>query len=232
MQRTLRLFAVILVVSGHTSFAELPTQTRRLIEKSTEDLASVRTSSKQFLLDRFDTQIELTRISTKRSEDERKQLIRSLEAERALYTKQEALPFSPTMRQDLITYFGKLKKAELSLAKAYDNGIEYYSRKTLKDNAEALTTAKQTALAPRVVAVWALNLEGDLEHVYHRTLKSDGTTQNGTWTVDEDKIVLRSPNPQAPNGVWILTCLVKPDGMHLEATNQIGNKFEGKLLIE
>ena len=50
--------------------------------------------------------------------------------------------------------------------------------------------------------------------------------------MDEDKIVLRSPNAQAPGGAWILTCLVKPDGMHLNATNQLGNKFEGKLLVE
>ncbi len=232
MLRAYPFFAVMLVAFVQTSFAELPTQTRRSLEKATAELASVRTSSKQFLLDRFDKQIELTRISTKWNEDERKQLIGSLEAERARFAQQEALPFSPSMRPDLITYFGKVKKAEAALAKAYDNGIEYYSRKSLKDDAEALSTAKQIALAPKVVAVWALNLEGDPEHVYNRTLKSDGTTQNGIWTIDEDKIVLRSPNAQAPGGVWILTCTVKPDGRHLTATNQLGNKFEGKLLIE
>jgi hypothetical protein len=232
MLRAHLLIAVMWVTFVQTSFAELPTQTRRSIEKSTEELASVRTNSKQFLLDRFDKQIELTRISTKRSEDERKQLTGSLEAERALFAKQESLPFSPTMRPDLIAYFGKVKKAEAALAKAYDNGIEYYSRKSLNEDARKLSEAKQTALAPKVVAVWALHLEGDPEHVYNRTLKSDGTTQNGTWMIDENKIVLRSPNPQAPGGAWILTCLVKPDGMHLTSTNQLGNKFEGKLLFE
>ena len=229
MQRAFPLFAAILVVSVNIGFAELPTQSRRAIEKGTEELASVRTSSKQFLLDRFDKQIELVQNSMKRSEDERKQLIASLEAERALFAMQEALPFSPTMRSDLIAYFGKVKKAEAALAKAYDNGIEYYSRKSLNDDAQKLSEAKQTALTQKVVAVWALNLEGDPEHIYNRTLKFDGTTQNGTWTIDENKIVLRSPNPQAPGGAWILTCLVKQDGMHLTATNQLGNKFEGKL---
>lgn len=232
MSRVLPLFAAILLILTNISFAELPTQSRKAIEKCTEELASVRTSAKQFLLDRFDKQLELTRNSMKLDDDERKQLIGSLEAERTLFAKQGSLPFSPTMRQDLIAYFGKVKKAEAALAKAYENGVEYYSRKSLKDDAQALSDAKQKALAPQVVAVWALNLEGDKEHVYNRTLKSDGTTQNGGWTIDEDKIVLRSPNPQAPGGAWILTCLVKPDGTHLTATNQLGNKFEGKLLIE
>ncbi|RLS59309.1 MAG: hypothetical protein DWH91_00600 [Planctomycetota bacterium] len=232
MQRAPLFFAVILVVSANIGFAELPTQSRKSIEKGTEELIAVRTSSKQFLLDRFDKQIELTRNSTKRSDEERKQLITSLEAERALFAKQEALPFSPTMRADLLAYFGKVKKAEAALAKAYDNGIEYYSRKSLRDDAQKLLTEKETALAPQVVAVWGLNLEGDKEHVYNRTLKSDGTTQNGTWTIDEEKIVLRSPNAQAPGGVWILTCLVLPDGMHLTAKNQVGNQFEGTLLVK
>ena len=232
MSRALSIFAAILAVFVNTAFAELPTQTRRSIEKAIEELTSVRTSAKQVLLDRFDKKLELTRASTKLSDEERKQLIASLEAERALFAKQESLPFSPTMRSDLLAYFGKVKKAEAALAKAYDNGIEYYSRKSLKDDAEVLLAEKQKALPPHVVAVWALNLEGDPEHVYNRTLKSDGTTQNGTWTMDEDKIVLRSPNAQAPGGAWILTCLVKPDGLHLNATNQLGNKFEGKLLVE
>lgn len=231
MQRVLQILATVFVLSALTGFAELPTQSRRSIEKAIEELTLVRTSSKQFLLDRFDKKLELTRASTKRSDEERKQLIGSLGAERALFAKQESLPFSPTMRSDLIAYFGKVKKAEAALAKAYDNGIEYYSRKSLKDDAEGLLAEKQKALAPHVVAVWALNLEGDPEHVYNRTLKSDGTTQNGSWTIDEDQIVLRSPNPQAPGGAWILKCLVKPDGRHLTATNQLGNKFEGKLLI-
>ena len=56
MQRAFPLFAAILVVSVNIGFAELPTQSRRAIEKGTEELASVRTSSKQFLLDRFDKQ--------------------------------------------------------------------------------------------------------------------------------------------------------------------------------
>ena len=237
MQRVLHIFAAVLVLSVlvlavDTGFAELPAQARRSIEKGAEERVSVRTSSKQFLLDRFDKKIELARTSTKLSEEERQQLIGSLEAERALFAQREALPFSPTMRPDLIAYFGKVKKAELALAKAYDNGIEYYSRKSLKDDAQALLTEKQKALAPQVVAVWGLNLEGDPEHVYNRTLKSDGTTQNGTWTIGEDKIVLRSPNPQAPGGAWILTCTVAQDGRHFHATNQLGNQFEGTLLIE
>lgn len=232
MQRASLFFAVILVVSANIGFAELPTQSRRSIEKETEELTAVRTSSRQFLLDRFDKQIELSRNSAKRSEEERKQLVASLEAERAFFAKREALPFSPTMRSDLLAYFSRIKKAEAALAKAYDNGIEYYSRKSLRDDAQKLSAEKETILAPQVVAVWGLNLKGDKEHVYNRTLKSDGTTQNGTWTIDEEKIVLRSPNSQAPGGAWVLTCHVMPDGMHLTAKNQVGNQFEGTLLVE
>jgi hypothetical protein len=232
MQRTVQILVAAWVLLAHAAFAELPAHMRKSIEKGAEELAAVRVSSRQFLLDRFDKKLEITRASTKQSEAERTQLIASLEAERELFAKQESLPFSPSMRSDLIAYFGKVKKAENSLAKAYDNGIEYYSRKSRTDDGAALAAERKKALEPKVVAVWALSLEGDPEHAYNRTLKSDGTTQNGSWTIDEDKLVLRSPNAAAPGGVWILTCTVKEDGRHLRAVNQQGAKFEGKLLID
>ena len=72
MQRAFPLLASILIVSVNTGFAELPTQTRRAIENGNADLAAVRTSSKQVLLDRFDKKLELTRASTKLSDEERK----------------------------------------------------------------------------------------------------------------------------------------------------------------
>ncbi len=232
MPRTLHVFAAVFVLSAQMVFAELPAQMRKAIEQGAVELASVRTASKQHLLDRFDKKLELARASKKHSEEERKGLMGSIEAERSLFDQQGVIPFSPSMRQDLLDYFGKVRKAELSLAKEYDHGMEFYSRKSRNEEAQTLLKEKQKALLPQVVGVWELHLEGDPDHVFPRTLKSDGTTLNGAWTIGNDKMILRSPNPSAPGGVWVLTCTVAEDGRHLKATNQLGNQFEGKLQIE
>lgn len=228
--QSFQFLAVLFTFSFSNCFADLPSQLQTSINKAKEDLESKYTTAKQNLLSRFDKKIAQVRTAPKLNAEERQNLIGTIEAQKANFEKLEIIPFSPAMREEVIVYLNTVQKAEVSLSKAYDKGIEFHTKQSSDDEARILLAEKRTALAPKVVGVWELNFVGDNSRNWTQTLHSDGTTRAGTWTLDRQQIVIRTPNKEAPGGAWVLKCNVSPDGMRLDITNQLGHKLEGKLL--
>ena len=234
MKWAYQLFSAIIVISLGTCFAELPAQLQNSIDKSTKDLESTFETSKESLLERFEKRIDQVRSAPKQNAEERQKLIGIIEAQQALFFKHDFVPFSPTMRDDAVAFLNAVRKADVTLAKAYDKAIEFQTKKSADDAARALLADKRSALAPKIVGVWELNFVGNTQTKWRKTLHSDGTTQDegGSWTLDRKHLCIRTPSKEAPGGGWLLTAIVTPDGMHLDSTNQIGVKVEGKLLVE
>ncbi len=230
--RTFPFVAVIFFLSFNNCFADLPVQLQTSIDNGKEDLEAKYTTAKQTLLAGFDKKIAQVRTAPKLNAEEKQNLIGAIEAQKAVFEKLEIIPFSPAMRDDVIVYLNTIQKAEISLAKAYDKGIEFHTKQSSDDAAKTLLANKRADLAPKVVGVWELKFAGDNRTNWTQILQSDGSTLAGSWTLDRKHIVIRTPDKDAPGGAWVLTCTPSQDGMRFEATNQLGgNKIEGMLRI-
>ena len=170
MKWAYKLLTAIIVISLGTGFAELPTQLQNPIDKSTKDLESTFEISKEALLERFEMKIDQARSAPKRNAEERLQLIGLIEAQRALYVKHDFIPFSPTMRDEAIAFLNTVQKADVVLAKAYDKGIEFHTKKSADDAARALLTDKRSVLAPKIVGVWKLNFVGNIQTTWTKAV--------------------------------------------------------------
>ncbi len=222
-----QFLALIFTLSFNSCFAELPVQLQTSIDKAKADLEDKYTSAKQTLLGRFDKKIGQVRTAPKLNAEERQNLIGTIEAQKAAFEKLEIIPFSLTMREEVIAYLNSVQKAKVLLSKAYDKGIEFHTKQSSDDEARILLAEKRTALTPKVVGAWDLKLVGDNSRNWTHTLHADGTTLVGTWTLDRKHLVVRSPSKAAPGGVWVDTFSASSDGMRIDGTNQLGHKVEG-----
>ena len=220
-KRLLQFLSLLLCLPFSCSFADLPTRLQTAVDRERAQRVAKHVAAKKSLLAAFEERIAEVRDTSKLTAEERQEVIEVVESQKAMFEKQGIIPFSnPAMRKDVIDYLNTLKDADVPLAKAYDKGIEFYTKKSQDDAAKTLVADKHEVLKPKVVGVWELSYVGKSDK-WTKTLHSDGSTLDGTWTLDQDHLVIRTPSNAAPDGAWVATHIVSQDGMHTLTTDKV-----------
>ncbi len=98
---------------------------------------------------------------------------------------------------------------------------------------EPISTA---ALAPRplksddLLGTWRQSVDFGAE-AYHEFLpegRMNSAVDRAVWSYDKGSLELRWPAPDAPNGTWVDTCYVSPDGASYVGRNQNGLVIRGR----
>lgn len=181
----------------------------------------------------FDKAVNSARSLPKLSAEERRQMIDSIEAEKAIFEKLGHVPFSSVMRVDTVSYLNRIQKAEIAISKLYDRAIEYHTMHKNDESARLLVAEKKRAIEPKVVAKW---IETHPKNVTGTaTLLSNGMLQEpkrvASWTLDKKQLVISLKDKNAPGGAWIDSWTISANGMQAEARNQKGYSYTAKRLI-
>lgn len=222
-------FVILACWCGVALAAELPEKLQQDLDQGKTHLEEQYKEARQALVQAFDKEINQARSAPKLTAEEKQQLIGSLEAEKAILEKTGDIPFSSHMRDETISYLNKIQKAEVALAKIYDQAIEYSTKQKDDEVARELVSQKKEAVKPRVAAKWLVT--GPRSGKFTWTLYTDGTTANGSWTLGKKQLVVSTPGKKAPGGVWIDTCVISADGLQFEGKNQKGDKLSAQRII-
>jgi hypothetical protein len=91
------------------------------------------------------------------------------------------------------------------------------------------TLARPTIQQPDLLGAWKHSVNfGAYEYF---VLLPDGrmntAVDEASWTLDGSRLRLRWPDPGAPEGAWIDTCFLAPDGKSYVGRNQLGLVIRG-----
>ena len=151
---TIGVTTVAFLLFLSSASAELPPKLQLQIDKATENLDTQYKSANDALLSAFSKPIEQSRRAPKLTPEVKQSLIASLEAEKSIFEKLGWIPFSPTMRSDAITYLTTIQKAEIALAKAFDEAVDYHTKRKEDSLARDVLASKQSTLVPKVIGEW------------------------------------------------------------------------------
>ncbi len=122
---------------------------------------------------------------------------------------------------------------ELARAESLKKGDLKEAQKIL---AEEKLAAKGDALkTPRVIALWSRKKRGTDQTPELLAFRSDGILitgwgAKGTWRYSKKTLEERFSDSNAPGGVGVNTHKLSEDGVAFLGSNNVGTKFEGKLL--
>jgi hypothetical protein len=152
-----------------------------------------------------------------------KNLVPVVEHEKEVFHAKGLVPFSHAMRKPLSQYAADLRQARQAVGKAFDSAIDRAEKNQNDKLKEALIEEAGKVLAPREVAKWQLDDNGQ---VLRRIFFSDGTYLEGEqednsssrfWEPrGDDTVVLEFPNQNDPTATNQQTFLLAPDGSTLK----------------
>ncbi len=155
-----------------------------------------------------------------------------LKREREAFEKKGWIPWSSPMRPQVGNYAKAFVKAEADLRTAYNREIGRAVREKNKARENELRADLLSALEVRVVAVWEHQVnKGPVGRIRLYSNNCIGEPQGpATWSYRQGVLELRWPNPKAPGGAYVDTCLISDDGTGYGGKNQEGARIRGTRL--
>jgi hypothetical protein len=205
--------------------ASVPPQTE--IEKARAQLGQSREEARNKLISDFDRTLKhLARADP--SGGGEKAMIEVVKAETGRFDKRGLLPWSEPMRPYMLAYLHAVRAARDAVGQLYGAEIDELVRQKQGEKADQLRAELHGLPGGEVVARWTHHWADNSKVISlcanGKIAEPDGEE---SWTFQDGVLCLRWPNPDAPDGIWIDTCTVSPDGKTYSGQNQLRAPISG-----
>jgi endonuclease YncB( thermonuclease family) len=174
---------------------------------------------------RFDKAIARLDNSTERD------LAAAMKRQKEIFLRRGFLPWSSSMRDARTAYEQAMESAASQLRREFEKAISKAKHDHDDEAVEALVAEEEVALAPKIIGICDCVMGN---RKFRFFLFSNHTIQNpdgpGSWTLNDDQLVITNVTPNSPPEGFIDTCTIDPEGSTFSAVNQSGGSYSGRFL--